>query len=126
MEPSNDAPKSRASEQGSNSEESRSRPGRRSAEDREKAVLELMSGKATVDQVARRLGVQPSTVEKWREDAMAAIGEAMRRGTKSPREVELEKKLNTLEKAFTDLAIRHELVQNALKSRPSPPGTSKR
>ena len=57
---------------------------------------------------------------------MAAIGEAMRRGTKSPREVELEKKLNTLEKAFTDLAIRHELVQNALKSRPSPPGTSKR
>ena len=66
MEPSNDAPKSRASEQGSNSEESRSRPGRRSAEDREKAVLELMSGKATVDQVARRLGVQPSTVEKWR------------------------------------------------------------
>jgi hypothetical protein len=34
--------------------ESRGRPGRRSVEDRQRAVLELMAGKATVDQLARR------------------------------------------------------------------------
>lgn len=32
----------------------RPRPGRRSAEDRERAVLDLLSGKASVDQIARR------------------------------------------------------------------------
>ncbi len=103
----------------------RGRPGRRTAEDREKAVLDLLSGKASVDQLARRYGVQPATVEGWRDEAIAALGAAMRRGSaKSPKERELEKKLSTLEKAFTDLAIRHELLQNALASRPSRPGRS--
>jgi transposase-like protein len=110
-------------EHGSSSGGARSRPGRRSAEDREKAVLELMSGKATVDQLARRFGVQPATVEKWREEALEAVSAAMRRGSgKSARELELEKKLRGLEKAFTDLAIRHELVQRAIENRPSRPG----
>ena len=40
----------------------RGRPGRRSAEDRRRAVLELLGGKATVDQVAVRFGVLPQTV----------------------------------------------------------------
>jgi len=107
-------------------DETRARPGRRSVEERERAVLDLMAGKATVDQIARRMAVHPSTVEKWREEALEAIGAAMRRGSsKSPREAELEKKFNSLEKAFTDLAIRHELVQRALESRPSRPGKSK-
>lgn len=104
---------------------SRGRPGRRTAEDREKAVLDLLSGKASVDQIARRYGVQPATVEGWRDEAIAALGAAMRRGSaKSPKERELEKKLGTLEKAFTDLAIRHEVLQKALSSRPSRPGRS--
>jgi transposase-like protein len=41
----------------------RARPGRRTVEERQRAVLELMAGKATVDQIARRLGVHASTVE---------------------------------------------------------------
>ena len=36
----------------------RGRPGRRSAEDRRDAVLQLLSGKATVDQLAMRYGVR--------------------------------------------------------------------
>ena len=44
----------------------RGRPGRRSAEDRRLAVLELLSDKATVDQLARRYGVTSETVEGWR------------------------------------------------------------
>ena len=49
----------------------------------------------------------------------------MRQGTgQSAREIELEKKLKTLERAFTDLAIRHELAQNFLEKRPTKPGRS--
>lgn len=98
----------------------RGRPGRRSAEDRTQAILELMEGKTTADQLATRFGVRPETIEKWRQDAIAGMTEALKQGSaKSPRERELEKKLGGLEKAFTDLAIRHELVQRALKDRPS-------
>ena len=38
----------------------RGQPGRRSVEDRRWAVLELLSGKASVDQVATRYGVKPN------------------------------------------------------------------
>lgn len=52
---------------------------------------------------------------------------AMRRGSaKSSSERDLERKMKTLEKAFTDLAIRHELVQRALEERPSRPGKSRK
>ena len=105
----------------------RGRPGRRSVEERTEAVLELLSGKATVDQLARRFGVRAGTVEGWRSQALEGIGEAMRQGTgKSARELVLERDLASLEKAFTHLAIKHELVERALKSRPSRPGRSRR
>ncbi len=105
----------------------RGRPGRRSAEERTQAVLELLSGKATVDQLAQRFGVRASTVEGWRDQAMEGIGQALRQGTgKSSRELELERDLASLEKAFTHLAIKHELVDRALKNRPSRPGRSRR
>ena len=105
----------------------RGRPGRRSAEERTEAVLELLSGKASVDQIARRFGVRVGTVEGWREQAMEGIAEALRQGSgKSSRELQLEKDLGSLEKAFTHLAIKHELVERALKDRPSRPGRSRR
>ena len=105
----------------------RGRPGRRSVEQRSEAVLELLSGKATVDQLAFRFGVHPQTIEGWRDLALEGIGQAMRQGTgKSAQERELEKKLKSLERAFTDLAIRHELVERALSERPTRPGKSPR
>ena len=105
----------------------RGRPGRRIVDERSQAVLELLSGKATVDQLAFRFGVRPETVEGWRDIALEGVGQAMRRGTgKSAREIELEKKLKSLERAFTDLAIRHELVERALVERPTRPGKSLR
>lgn len=101
----------------------RGRPGRRSTEERTQAVLELLSGKATVDQLAFRFGVQSSTVQRWREVALEAVEAALRQGSsKTALELELEKKLRGLEKAFTDLAIRHEIVQKALSQRPTRPG----
>lgn len=105
----------------------RGRPGRRSTAERTEAVLELLSGKATLDQLARRFGVRAATVEGWRDQALEGIRESLRQGTgKSGRELALERDLTNLEKAFTHLAIKHELVERALKDRPSRPGRSRR
>jgi len=91
-------------------------------DERTEAVVELLSGKATVDQVAFRFGVNPKTVERWREVALEGIEQSMRQGTgKSKRERELERKLKALERAFTDLAIRYELLERALSERPTRP-----
>lgn len=60
------------------------------------AVLDLLSGKASVDQLARRFGVQPATVEKWREIALEGVAQSLRQGAgKSPKELALEKELRT-------------------------------
>lgn len=105
----------------------RGRPGRRSAEERARAVLELFAGKTTVDQLARRFGVHASTVERWREIALEGIEGSLKQGSaKSARELDLERQFQSLERAFTDLAIRHELVQRALKDRPTRPRRSSR
>ena len=102
----------------------RGRPGRRTVAEKKEAVLQLLAGKATVDQLAHRFGVRPATVEGWRSEALAGLERGLKRPGKSPRERELEKKLELLEAAFTDLAIRNELTERALKSRPSKPGKS--
>jgi transposase-like protein len=105
----------------------RGRPGRRTTDERTQAVLELLSGKTTVDQLALRFGVQAATIERWRDVALEGVEASLRQGTaKSASEVSLEKDLDNLKAAFTDLAIRHELVQRALKERPSRPGRSSR
>ena len=104
-------------------------PGRRSVDDRTETVVELLSGKTTPPMagLAFRFGVHPKTVEKWREVALEGIEGAMRQGSgKTKREKELERKLRGLERAFTNLAIRHELVERALAERPTRPGRSSR
>lgn len=93
----------------------RARPGRRTVEERQQAVLELMAGKATVDQIARRLGVNTSTVEGWRQDALDGVAQALRRGTgKTAAELELERKNRDLEKVVTTLSIQKCLLEQAL------------
>jgi transposase-like protein len=109
----------------------RARPGRRTVEERTKAVLELFSGKATVDQIARRLGVHASTVESWRQDALGGVEQALRRGSgKTAAELELERKNRDLEKVVTTLSIQKCLLENALEAergkRPTEPAKSKR
>jgi transposase-like protein len=100
-------------------------------EERQQAVLELMAGKATVDQIARRLGVHAATVESWREDAMGGIAEALRRGSgKTTREIELERELETMRKVVTRTAIQKCLLEQALEierdKRPTGPAKSRR
>jgi transposase-like protein len=103
------------------------RPGRRSGEERTRAVLELLAGKASVDQLAHRFGVQAGTIERWREQALAGIAQALREGSaESARERALERQVADLEKTVTSLAIQRELLQRALSTRPTPPGRSSR
>ena len=109
----------------------RARPGRRSVEERQQAVLELMAGKATVDQIARRLGVHASTVEGWRQDALAGVEQALRCGSgKTASELELERKYRDLEKVVTTLSIQKCLLEQALDieraGRPTEPARSRR
>jgi transposase-like protein len=86
-----------------------------------------LGGKASLGALARRFGVRESTIEKWREQALESVQQAMRQGdARSGRERELEKELKALREAFTDLAIRHELRERAIKDRPTPPGRSSR
>lgn len=109
----------------------RVRPGRRTVEERQQAVLDLFAGKATVDQIARRLGVLPSTVEGWRQDALDGMGEALRRGSgKTARELELEREVKTLEQVVTKTSIQKALLEQALdierNKRPTGPARSRR
>ena len=109
----------------------RARPGRRTVEERQRAVLEVLAGKATVDQIARRLGVHASTIEGWRQDALVGVEQALRRSSgKSAAELELERKHRDLEKVVTTLSIQKCLLEQALeierKERPTGPARSRR
>jgi transposase-like protein len=109
----------------------RARPGRRSVAERHEAVMQVLAGKATIDQIATRLGVVPETVEGWRQDALAGMEEALRRGSgKSGRELELEAQLRELRAALTETAISKALLEQALKKerdqRPFEPRRSRR
>jgi transposase-like protein len=111
------------SEPASRQSPERGRPGRRTAEERTQAVLQLLAGKASIDQLALRFGVQAETIERWRSQALEGIETALRVGpVRSEREQQLGRELETLEKAFTRLAMKHELVERALRERPSAPG----
>lgn len=112
------------------SEDVRTRPGRRSVEDRQAAVLELFAGKATVDQLARRFGVHPETIEQWRTEALGGIHEAFARGSKSPKERELERENRQLRDAVTEGSIREAVLKRELEAargaRPTRPAKPRR
>lgn len=105
----------------------RGRPGRRTAQEKQDAVLQLLAGKATVDQLARRYGVRPATVEGWREAAMAGVEAALRSGGVSKRERELERENKNLRGVVTTLSIDKALLEREVsKCRgPSRPGKSR-
>lgn len=110
---------------GGNEGVTRGRPGRRTVAERTKAVVEVLSGKASVDQVAATYGVLPATVCSWRDEALLGIEEAMRRGEgASPRERELEQKVEQLEDALRDVSLKYALAARGveewkLSARPS-------
>jgi transposase-like protein len=93
----------------------RGRPGRRCGAERHNAILEVLQGKATVDQVAWRMGVRPEAVAGWKEDGPAAMLANFQRGDgPTLRERELEAENGTLRDALTRSAMQVELLQREL------------
>src|ERR1051326_6894851 len=94
----------------------RGRPGRRSASERKQAVLELLAGKASIDQLAKRYGVLPATVTGWRDEALAGIETALRQGDGgSPRERELEHRVEELEDALREVSLKYALASRGVE-----------
>ncbi len=93
-------------------------------------MLELLGGKASVDQVARRLGVKPETVEGWRAEALDGMRESLSRAGKSPQERALEKENRQLREALTDASTREAILKRELEAargaHPARPAKSRR
>lgn len=104
----------------------RGRPGRRTAEERKNAVLDILAGKTTLELVARRLGVTEATVLGWKEDALLALDTMFRKDGKSAREQELERENKVLRNAVTESAIEVALIKQAIANRPSRPEKSRK
>jgi transposase-like protein len=119
-----------AEPEGTSAEEgTRGRPGKRSIEEKRQAVLDVLSGKATIAQIAKRLCVLPETVESWKEDALAAMAGAFRQGsTQSEEDKKLAAENAQLKRVVVKLEMQKELLENALETernkRPTRPGRS--
>ena len=110
----------------------RGRPGRRSVAEKRQAVLSLLSGKASVDQLARQYGVSAETVVGWRDQALVGIEEVLARGdSRTPRERELEREVKELREAVGRVSVERALAMQAVEewkrtSRPTRPARSRR
>jgi transposase-like protein len=95
----------------------RGRPGRRSAAERTQAVMELLAGKASADQLGKRYGVLPATVTGWRDEAIGGMESALRHGDGgSPRERELERRVLELEETLKDVSLKYALASRGVEA----------
>lgn len=94
----------------------RGRPGRRSVAERTQAVLDLLSGKSSLDQLAKKYGVLPVTVTGWRDGAISGIEAALRQGDGgSPRERELERRVVELEETLKEVSLKYALASRGVE-----------
>lgn len=105
----------------------RGRPGRRTVAERHDAVLRLLSGRASADQLARQYGVLPETVLGWRDTALSAFESALRSGDgRSERERALEREVVDLKDALSRATVERAVAIRAVEewkqqTRPSRP-----
>ena len=110
----------------------RGRPGRRTAAAKQEAVLKLLSGRASVDQLAREYGVYPQTVEEWRAAALAGLEKGLADADgRSERERTLERENQDLREALSRVTVERALAMKAVEewkqqTRPSRPTRSRR
>src|SRR4029453_4313562 len=77
------------------------------------AVLAVLT-KKTVSEVCRELGVSETSFNRWREQALEAIDEAMRdEADRSKSDVEVERRLAEAERTIGRLALENELLGKA-------------
>jgi transposase-like protein len=77
-------------------------------------VLAVLTKKKTVSEVCRELGVSETSFNRWREQALEAIDEAMRdEADRSKSDVEVERRLAEAERTIGRLALENELLGKA-------------
>jgi len=100
--------------------------------EKRQAVLALLSGKASVDQLARQYGVSAETVAGWRDQALVGIEEVLSHGdTHTARERELERENQDLREAVARVSVERALAMQAVEEwkrtgRPTRPARSRR
>lgn len=100
--------------------------------ERQDAVLRLLSGRASADQLGRQYGVLPETVLGWRDTALAAFESALRTGDgRTERERELEREVSDLKDALSRATVERSVAIRAVEewkqqTRPSRPTRSRR
>ncbi len=78
-------------------------------------MLDILKGKASVEQVARRLGVTTDTVERWQETAVAGVEAALTLDGPSPRERALDRRVKELEEQLADVSVKYALAQRGVE-----------
>jgi transposase-like protein len=94
-------------------------------------VMKLLSGRASVDQLAQQYGVLPATIEGWRQAALDGISKALLTDGRTERERELERENRDLKDALSRATVERALAIRAVEewkqqSRPSRPARSRR
>ena len=78
------------------------------------AVLAVLSGKQTVSEVYRELGISAQTFARWRASALEGMEAALAdKDDRSRREAELERKLDDAESTIGRLALENDLLGKA-------------
>jgi transposase-like protein len=78
------------------------------------AVLAVLTKKKTVSEVCRELGVSETSFNRWREQALEAIDEAMRdKADRVAPDADLERRLAEAERTIGKLALENELLGKA-------------
>ena len=100
------------------------RPRKLSSTERREAVLSLLRGEETAEAIGRRLGIDKSTVSRWREEFLAGGEAALTDGKADPRDrqiAELEQQI-----ADRDQVIGEYTVANRILKKLSDMSASKR
>lgn len=78
------------------------------------AVLAVLSGKQTVSEVCRELGISAQTFARWCEQALAGMEDALAdKADQHGREAALERQLAEAERTIGRLALENDLLGKA-------------
>lgn len=78
------------------------------------AVLAVLTKRKTVSEVCRELQVSETSFNRWREQALEAIGEAMKdKADQNKGDADVERRLAEAERTIGRLALENELLGKA-------------
>lgn len=76
-------------------------------------MLQLFASRATADQLARRYGALPATIEDWRDETFAAVDTAFKTGSHRNEDAVLSLENWDLKAAVRELSVQNARLQQA-------------